>query len=115
MKSVYQLLAAIEAHPVYAAISHQHQEQIARFKRACKDKARYACCARKVINEKHVLTIIYISVLEWVCQRQGWSIFRLFPHEVVYTPALQIEVAQLKRKFAAMADDVVAAGPAGGG
>jgi hypothetical protein len=59
------------------------------------------------VTQQHVLTIIYISVLEYVCLREGWPISRLFPL-AVSSPPLQLEVGQLKRKFAAMADDEAA-------
>lgn len=63
------------------------------------------CCERsRAVTSRHVLTIIYISVLEYVCLRQGWPISRLFPH-AVYSSPLQLEVGQLKRKFNAMADE----------
>lgn len=66
------------------------------------------------MSEKHVLTIFYISLLEWVCLREGWPISRLFPH-AVYSPPLQLEVGQLKRKFAAMAQAEEEAAAAAGG
>ncbi len=108
LSSIDTLLAAIEAHPIYAAMGAQHAAQLDRFRSACRSSKKAeeeACCAGKVVNERHVLTILYISVLEWVCQRQGKSILGLASPQGV-SPALQLEVAQLKRKFAAIADEI---------
>jgi len=58
----------------------------------------------QVVHEKHILTIMYISVLEWVCTKspERWcDRQRLFPN-VVDCEALRLEVAQLKKKFDAM-------------
>lgn len=109
LRSIDALLGGIEAHPIYASMGEQHEARLARFRTVAGRRevaAEEACCAGKVVNERHVLTILYISMLEWVCQRQGWSIFRLFSAQAVYSPPLQLEVAQLKRKIAAMADEV---------
>lgn len=107
LSSIDQLLVAIEAHPIYTAMGEQHAAQLDRFRTACSSKkaAEEACCAGKVVNERHVLTMLYISTMEWVLQRQGKSILGLASPQGV-SPALQLEVAQLKRKFAAMADEV---------
>ena len=53
------------------------------------------------VNEKHVLTIMYMSVMEWICMREGRPLTGLFP-DATYSPILCVEVSQLKRKFAAM-------------
>jgi hypothetical protein len=103
-----QLLAAIEAHPIFAqmgsATGGQEAQLLERF-RAGWEEHGLGCCERsRAVTERHVLTLVYLSVLEWVCLLQGWSISRLFPH-AVYSPPLQVEVGQLKRKFAAMADE----------
>lgn len=59
----------------------------------------------QVVHERHILTIMYISVLEWVCTRRAgqWcERQRLFPN-VELSEALRLEVAQLKKKFDALA------------
>ncbi|TFJ83896.1 hypothetical protein NSK_004993 [Nannochloropsis salina CCMP1776] len=109
LKSIGDLLGAIEAHPIYETMGAQHEARLDRFRTPCSRRhvaAEEACCAGKVVNERHVLTILYISMLEWVCQRQKWSIFGLFPAQTLHSPPLQLEVAQLKRKIAAMADEM---------
>jgi len=109
LRSIDTLLGGIEAHPIFVTMGEQHEAHLARFRSVAGRRdvaAEEACCAGKVVSERHVLTILYISMLEWVCQRQGWSIYRLFSAQTVYSPPLQLEVAQLKRKIAAMADEV---------
>ena len=57
-----------------------------------------------MVHEKHILSIMYISVLEWVCTKQAgkWcDRQRLFPN-ANDSEALRLEVAQLKKKFDAM-------------
>ena len=53
----------------------------------------------QVLNERHLLTMMYVSMVVWVSGRSGPSLFPSASH-----PLLQLEVAQLKRKFDAMAD-----------
>lgn len=52
----------------------------------------------QVLNERHLLTMMYVAVVEWVSGQSGQ---KLFP---TTHPVLQLEVAQLKRKFDAMAE-----------
>ena len=56
---------------------------------------------KQEVNEKHVLTMMYISVMEWISMREGRSLTGLFP-QATYSPVLCVEVSQLKRKFEAM-------------
>lgn len=115
-----QLLEAIEAHPIYTQLAtggdSREAQLLGRFRARWEEHGHgLGCCDRsRAVSEKHVLTIFYISLLEWICLREGWPISRLFPH-AVYSPPLQLEVGQLKRKFAAMAqaEEEAAAAAAG--
>lgn len=87
------------------AAKGQEAQSLERFRAGWEAHGSTGCCERsRAVTERHVLTIFYISVLEWVCLREGWPISRLFPH-AVYSPPLQLEVGQLKKKFAALSDE----------